>query len=228
MILNKIGINLFYIEVFFMKAKEMMDKNFIYVNSDETIADVSIKMEESRRFSIPVVNSETKLLGWITSLDVTRGLREGLKVASEIMHPKEEIFYINENDPSRVAVIETSNQKVVNIPVLNDDEVVTGVIRAFDIVDTLSSLYDVKVYKLYEAMQEELKGVTWDELMEASAIISRRTTGKRIKPEDYEKNIRNSTFGEAIWATGGLEKFFAGLIAVGELVTARKVGRARK
>ena len=211
-----------------MKAKEMMDKNFIYVNSDETIADVSIKMEESRRFSIPVVNSETKLLGWITSLDVTRGLREGLKVASEIMHPKEEIFYINENDPSRVAVIETSNQKVVNIPVLNDDEVVTGVIRAFDIVDTLSSLYDVKVYKLYEAMQEELKGVTWDELMEASAIISRRTTGKRIKPEDYEKNIRNSTFGEAIWATGGLEKFFAGLIAVGELVTARKVGRARK
>ena len=211
-----------------MKAKEMMDKDFIYVNPVDSIVDVSIKMEESRRFSIPVVSSEVKLLGWVTSLDVTRGLREGLKVISQIMHPKEEIFYIHENDPSRVAVIETSNQKLVNIPVLNDDGVVTGVIRAFDIVDTLSSLYDVKVYKLYETMEQELKGVTWDELMEASAIITRRTTGKRIKPEEYEKNIRNSTFGEAIWDTGGLERFFAGLIAVGELVTARKVGKAKK
>lgn len=211
-----------------MKAKEMMDKNFIYVYPEDTIKDVSIKMEESRRFTTPVVSKDLKLLGWLTSLDITRGLREGTNKVSEIMHPKEKIKYLHENDPSRLAVIQTSDSKLISIPVLNDDEVVTGVIRSFDIVDTLSSLYDVKVSKLYEAMQEELKGVTWDELMEASAIISRRTTGQRIKPEDYERRIRNSTFGEAIWATGGLEKFFVGLIAVGELVIARKVGKARK
>ena len=64
--------------------------------------------------------------------------------------------------------------------------------------------------------------------MDASALVSQKTTGKKITPEEYEKNIMNSTFGEAIWATGGLEKFFAGLISVGELVTARKVGRARR
>ena len=211
-----------------MKAKEMMDKQFIYVNPDESIVDVSIKMEESRGFSIPVVSSEVKLLGWVTSLDVTRGLREGLNLVSEIMSLKEETFYIRENDPSRVAIIEISNHRLVNMPVLNDDEVVTGVIRAFDIVDTLSSLYNVKVYKLYEVMEQELKGVTLDELVEASAIMSRRSTGKRIKPEEYEKIIKHAAFGEAIWATGGLEKFFAGLIAVGELVTARKVGKAKK
>jgi hypothetical protein len=38
----------------------------------------------------------------------------------------------------------------------------------------------------------------------------------------------NATFGEDIWATGGLEKFFAGLISVGEMVIARRVGKARK
>jgi hypothetical protein len=64
--------------------------------------------------------------------------------------------------------------------------------------------------------------------MEASAKISTRTTGVKITAEEYEKNIENATFGEAIWATGGLEKFFAGLISVGELVIARKVGRARR
>jgi hypothetical protein len=77
-------------------------------------------------------------------------------------------------------------------------------------------------------MAGELKGVSWDELMEASAIVTRRRTGQRITPEEYEKNIRDATFGEAIWATGGLEKFFVGLIAIGELVIARKVARARQ
>ena len=67
-----------------------------------------------------------------------------------------------------------------NIPVINDEDVVVGVVRAFDIVKTLSSLYEVKVYKIFEAMNEELKGVSWDELMEASAIVTRRRTGKRV------------------------------------------------
>ena len=77
-------------------------------------------------------------------------------------------------------------------------------------------------------MEKELRGVSWEELMEASAKISTRTTGVKISPEQYEKNIEKATFGEAIWATGGLEKFFAGLISVGEIVIARKVGRARR
>ena len=75
---------------------------------------------------------------------------------------------------------------------------------------------------------DELKGVTWEELMEASAIVTKRETGKRVTAKEYEQRIKNSTFGEAIWATGGLEKFFVGLIAIGELVIARKVAKARK
>ena len=101
-------------------------------------------------------------------------------------------------------------------------------VRACDIVELLSDLYDIKVEKLYKAMQHQLKGVSWEELMSASALVSTKTTGIKITPEDYEAEIVDATFGEAIWATGGLEKFFAGLISVGELVIARRVGRARK
>ena len=144
------------------------------------------------------------------------------------MHPVEDILTINENKPAKNAVILTANHKLVSIPVVDDDNKVIGVCRAFDIVDTLSDLYDIKVEKLYEAMEEELKGITWDELMEASAKVSTRTTGIPITAKEYENNIKNSTFGEAIWATGGLEKFFAGLISVGEIVIARKVGRAKR
>ncbi|MDR2967473.1 MAG: CBS domain-containing protein [Methanobacteriaceae archaeon] len=211
-----------------MKTKEMIDKDFIYVSKDDKIDDVSIIMENSKKLAIPVVNDDLKLVGWVTSLNITKGLREKKEFISEIMGQKEEVFYSHENDPARLAVIETSKHKLISVPVLDDDGVVIGVIRSFDIVDTLSSLYEVKVSKLYEAMENELKGVNWDELMEASALLSRRTTGKKIKPKDYEKNIRTSTFGEAIWATGGLEKFFAGLITVGELVIARKVGKSKK
>lgn len=211
-----------------MKAKELMDKDFAYLNSDDSVVEVSKVMEEIRRFTCPVVNENKQLIGWVTSFDVTRGLREGNEKISEIMSSYEEITTIHEDAPARLAVLLTANNKFVTVPVINDDNQVIGMVRACDIVELLSELYDIKVVKLYKAMQNQLKGVTWEELMAASALVSKKTTGVKISPEEYEENIRNSTFGEAIWATGGLEKFFAGLISVGELVIARRVGKARK
>ena len=188
-----------------MRAKELMDKEFVYLNCDDNVIEVSKVMEEIRRFTCPVVNDNKQLVGWITSFDITRGLREGNEKISEIMSGYEEIATVHEMDPARKAVILTANNKFVTVPVVNDDNQVIGMIRACDIVELLSDLYDVKVYKLYEAMQHQLNSA-----------------------EEYEENIMNSTFGEAIWATGGLEKFFAGLISVGEMVIARRVGKARK
>ena len=211
-----------------MKAKELMDKDFAYLNSDDSVVEVSKVMEEIRRFTCPVVNENKQLIGWVTSFDVTRGLREGNEKISEIMSSYEEITTIHEDAPARLAVLLTANNKFVTVPVINDDNQVIGMVRACDIVELLSELYDIKVVKLYKAMQNQLKGVTWEELMAASALVSKKTTGVKISPEEYEENIMNSTFGEAIWATGGLEKFFAGLISVGELVIARRVGKARK
>ena len=109
---------------------------------------------------------------------------------------------INENEAARNVVIAASKNKLISIPIINDENQVIGVCRSVDVVDSMSSLYDIKVVKIYEAMEKELRGVTWDELMEASAKISTRTTGVKITAEEYEKNIQNSTFGEAIWATG--------------------------
>ena len=206
----------------------MMDKDFVYVSKEDLIEDVSIKMEEARRFTAPVLDDSKKLVGWITSFNITKGLREGKKTIADVMSPVEEITSIGEDEPARNVVIAASNKKLISIPIINDENQVIGVTRSVDIVDSMSSLYDIKVSKIYKAMEKELRGVSWEELMEASAKISTRTTGIKITPEEYEKNIQDATFGEAIWATGGLEKFFAGLISVGELVTARKVGRAKR
>ena len=211
-----------------MKAKELMDKSFVYLNCDDSVIDASKAMEEVRRFTCPVVNDKKQLVGWITSFDITRGLREGNEKISEIMSSAEEVSTVHENDPARKAVILTANNKFVTVPVVNDDNQVIGMVRACDIVELLSDLYDIKVESLYKEMQNQLNGVTWEELMSASALVSKKTTGKKISAEEYEANIMNSTFGEAIWATGGLEKFFAGLISVGEMVVARRVGRAKK
>jgi CBS-domain-containing membrane protein len=210
-----------------MKVKEIMDKKFIGVASQMGLDQASLMMEKNRKFATPVLDDDKRLTGWITCLDLARGFREGKKSISDIMHAKEDVVYVHEDDPARLAVLKASKHKVVNIPVLNDKGVVVGVIRTFDIVETLSQLYEIKVSKIFEAMEQELKGVSWDELMDASAIVTSRSTGKRVTAKDYEQRIKNSTFGEAIWATGGLEKFFVGLIAIGELVIARKVARAR-
>ena len=202
-----------------MKAKELMDKDFVYLNADDSVIDASKAMEDVRRFTCPVVNDKKQLIGWITAFDITKGLREGREKISDIMSSCEEVASVHEDDPARKAVILTANNKFVTVPVVNDDNQVIGMVRA---------LYDIKVVKLYKAMQNQLNGVTWEELMAASALVSKKTTGKKISPEEYEANIMDSTFGEAIWATGGLEKFFAGLISVGEMVIARRVGRAKK
>ena len=68
-----------------MKAKELMDKNFVYLNCDDTVVEVSKVMEEIRRFTCPVVNGNKQLVGWITSFDITKGLREGNDKISEIL-----------------------------------------------------------------------------------------------------------------------------------------------
>ena len=168
-----------------MRAKELMDKNFVYLNTNDSIVEVSKVMEEIRRFTCPVVNDNKQLIGWITSFDITRGLREGNEKISEIMSGYEEIGTVHENDPARKAVILTANNKFVTVPVVNDDKQIIGMVRACDIVELVSELYDIKVSKLYEAMQNQLKGVTWDELMDASALVSQKTTGVKISPKDY-------------------------------------------
>ncbi len=211
-----------------MKVKEIMDKEFIYVYPDQGIEEVAVIMENRKKFTTPVVDENMRLVGWITSFNVTKGLREGKHKISEVMHSKDNIVHIHENNPARMAVLEISHHKLISIPVLNNEGVLVGVIRTFDIVKTLSKLYDIKVYKIFKAMEQELKGVSWDELMDASAIVTRRRTGEMVTAEEYEFRIKEATFGEAIWATGGLEKFFVGLIAIGQLVTAKKVARARK
>ena len=96
-----------------MKVKELMDKKFIVVGPDADLDEVSEKMETYKRFTIPVVDEEKKLIGWITSLNVIRGLREGKKRVSEIMHIPEEIIHVHENDPARLAVLEISKHKWV-------------------------------------------------------------------------------------------------------------------
>lgn len=211
-----------------MKAKNMMDKNFLSVKAFDSIDEVSKIMEDHKRFTCPVVDDNNKLIGWVTALDITKGLRENNDKISEIMHQPEETHALNENDSARAAVLEVSEDKVLAIPVFDENEILKGIIRSSDIIDTFSELYETKVYKIYEAMQDQLKGVTWDELMKASAIVSTRNTGIKITPEEYDKNIHEATFGNAVWATGGLENFFVGLISVGELVIARKIGQRRK
>ena len=66
-----------------MRAKELMDNEFVYLNCDDSVVEVSKVMEEIRRFTCPVVNENKQLVGWVTSFDITKGLREGNEKISE-------------------------------------------------------------------------------------------------------------------------------------------------
>ena len=146
-----------------MKAKQLMDVKFAYINADDKIEDVSKVMEEIRRFTCPVVDKDMKLIGWVTSFDITKGLREGYDKISEVMSPPDEVETIKEDAPASLAVVMTADNHYVAVPVLNNDNQVVGIIRSCDIVKLLSALYDIKVVSIYEAKQKQLKGVSWED-----------------------------------------------------------------
>lgn len=77
-----------------MRAKELMDKDFVYLNADDTVVDASKAMEDVRRFTCPVVNEKKQLIGWVTAFDITKGLREGNDKISEIMSSCQEVSKI--------------------------------------------------------------------------------------------------------------------------------------
>ena len=205
-----------------------MDKNFAKIYVDETVEDAINLLKKKKRFSAPIVDKEDKLVGWVTTLELL-GISEKdfKKPITEFMRPAEEVITVYEDDEARDVVLKFVKYKVVSIPVLTRDGRVVGMVRNCDITKTLAKLYDIPLYKLFETFERELKGITWDELMEAAAVVTKQTTGEEIDAKKYEERIKNTTFGQAIWSCGGLEKFFAGLIKIGEIAIARRIAKRR-
>ena len=209
-----------------MKVKELMDTKILKIYPDYTARKTIELMHKKKRFRSAVLDKEDKLIGWVMSIDLAILDNKDVPI-TEVMHPVDKIITLNENDPAREAVRKIVEYKVVSIPVLNDEGVLVGMVRNCDITKTLAKLYDIPLYKLFETFVRELKGITWDELMEAAAVVTKQTTGEEIDAKKYEERIRNTTFGQAIWSCGGLEKFFAGLIKIGEIAIARRIARRR-
>ncbi|MBW9223606.1 CBS domain-containing protein [Methanothermococcus sp. SCGC AD-155-E23] len=207
-----------------MKVRELMDTNFLKLYRDHSVKEAIQLMHKKKRFSAPVLDEEDRLLGLVLSVDLAVVEDRSIPV-TEVMYPYEKVVTVRERDPAREAVMKFVKYKVVSIPVLNEEDKVVGVVRCCDVIKTLAKLYDIPVYKLFKILERELKGITWEELMEAAAVVTKNTTGEDITPEEYERRIRNTTFGQALWACGGLEKFFAGLIKIGEVVIARRVAK---
>ncbi|UXM85440.1 CBS domain-containing protein [Methanococcus aeolicus] len=209
-----------------MKVKDLMDTNILKIYPDFTAKKTVELMYKRKRFSTAVLDDEDRLIGWIMSLDLAI-LDDKNVLIKDIMHPLDKIITLHENDPARDAVVKIVKHKVISIPVLNNERNVIGMVRNCDITKTLAKLYDIPLDSLFKTLQKEIKGITWEELMDASTIITKQTTNEEITAEEYEKKLKNTTFGQAIWACGGLEKFFAGLIKIGEVAIARKIARRK-
>jgi CBS domain-containing protein len=212
-----------------MKVRDLMDKNFAKIYVDETVEDAINLLKKKKRFSAPIVDKEDKLVGWVTTLELL-GISEKdfKKPITEFMRPAEEVITVYEDDEARDVVLKFVKYKVVSIPVLTRDGRVIGMVRNCDVVKTLAKLYEIPVYKIFKELHNHIGDISWEELMEAAAVVTKRMTGKDITPKEYEERIKKTTFGKAIWACGGLEKFFVGLIEIGMVALARKLAKRRK
>ncbi|MCS3900920.1 HPP family protein [Methanococcus voltae] len=205
-----------------MKVKALMDTKFIKVYPEDTVEVVSKIMHNRKKFSTPIIDRSDKLVGWVNSIDLLI-VDDKKTLIKDVMHNLDTIIVLNKEEPAKNAVLKIVKHKVVSIPVLTDDGTLVGLVRNCDITKTLAKMYDIPVYKIFKSLNSELKGISWDELMDSAAIVTKQITGENITGKEYESRIKKSTFGQAIWSCGGLERFFTGLIKIGEIAVARKV-----
>ena len=190
-----------------MRAKELMDKDFVYLNCDDSVVEVSKVMEEIRRFTCPVVNDNKQLVGWITSFDITRGLRD---IGDSITDVEPLEFAYKNNG---VSISFNGNEyplKVAEIAIVSPSAVATAVIadvyanndksKVLEFIDDYNNLDDYeKLFKDYDInskIEDKFFSVFERDEYPIIKIITDENFDEILKvSKDMRNNIRGQDIG---------------------------------
>lgn len=151
-----------------MKVKDVMTTRLVTVSPDEKIIEVIRLMREEKISGVPVVD-KGKLVGIVTEADIlealgkkeliaidgedVKGLREkGISSVKEIM--KKKVIVINENEGIDKAIFLMNLYRIKRLPVVDDKNVLVGIVAREDIIDSIAKLLTSEEKKKYLAILE--------------------------------------------------------------------------
>ena len=145
-----------------IKISEIMSSRVHCLMIDDTIHDAVAMMIDNRLTTVPVVDDENKCIGILSRSDMTELF---MAEDSELSHVREsprmslewlsqsletsdsrlvkelmtyEVSTIGEDKTLKQACKEMVRQRIHHLPVVGDDESVTGIVSAFDIVKAVA------------------------------------------------------------------------------------------
>ncbi len=129
-----------------MFVKERMNKNAVSVRENISPAKAIVIMKESRHRRLPVVNEQNVPVGIIDQhniemLGTAGSFFSGTKV-SDVMNTN--FFKINENTLIEDCALTMKDNKTAFLPVVDNDNVLTGVITSYDVLKGLMKLMDIR------------------------------------------------------------------------------------
>ena len=118
------------VELFTKKISDYMSDDYLYLNSNISIAEAIKKLQQQKK-SVILVKKENKLFGIITEQDIVRKvtfLSEPNKKISEVMTTP--VIFVYEDDLLFHAVGKMRKNNLRHLPVINMTSQVVGIIHA--------------------------------------------------------------------------------------------------
>lgn len=127
-----------------IKVKDIMTKNVITAKKDDGVIEAFEKMLRYKISSLPVVNDENKVIGIVTTTDIGYNLikdRYTLETKIEDVMTKE-VVTIDKNasilDAIKKMDISGKSEIINQLPVVDDDNKLVGIISDGDIIRAIS------------------------------------------------------------------------------------------
>lgn len=128
------------------QVKDIMSKELIYIDTKYTIQEAYDLLNEHEINQIPIISFGKKIMGLINKKTILTLLMEDLENSQEILNRKLEDIFLPEiittdpiSDIRRVAKV-MIDFKLDAIPVVNEEDIVLGIVSKTDILKAVSHL----------------------------------------------------------------------------------------
>ncbi|MDY6968857.1 MAG: CBS domain-containing protein [Spirochaetota bacterium] len=172
-----------------LTAKDIMIKNVISLSSDKRISQAKEMMRIKKISGIPIVDEEKKVIGIISIEDIINALEDSIINDPIKLLMTKNVKTIHLDDPLTHVVELFENFKFGRFPVVDNNNVLNGIITIEDILHGILGKFDL----LY--LHDEKRKSTLDS--ERSLI-----TGETLKTDDAEFHYELSSSDIAFAGTG--------------------------
>jgi L-aspartate semialdehyde sulfurtransferase len=112
-------------------VNEIKGKPLIIASPDDDITDVAKRLVQNNVNHLPVVDSDNKLLGIVTSWDIANAVAKGENRLKEVMTKK--VVIAREDEPIDVIARRIDKHEISGLPIIDKNNRVKGMITAEDI-----------------------------------------------------------------------------------------------